>query len=311
MEISVVIPVYNSERIVSELVKAICKNLSDNKYEIILVNDGSVDNSWKVISDICNDNTSVKGVLLSKNFGQDNAIMAGLNHASGDYVVIMDDDLQHNPSDILLLLHACNDGVYDVCYANYSKDKKQNIWKNFGSMINSKQAEILLNKPHDIYLSPFKIISKNIVRSILSYHGPYPYIDGLIARSTDSITQVDVFHQMRLEGESNYTIKKSFSVFLKHLTGFSVVPLRVASFIGIVVSVVGFILGLYYIAEYFFGNSPEGWTTIVALQLFIGGVILTSMGLVGEYIGRMYLLVSGTPQYVIKEVKASSIGGND
>ena len=307
MEISIVIPVYNSEKIIAELVKRVCNNLSKNTYEIILVNDGSVDKSWEVISNICNNNTSVMGLQLSTNFGQDNSIMAGLNNASGDYVVIMDDDLQHNPSDILLLIDACKDSDYEVCYANYRIDNKQNNWKNLGSFINSKQAELFLNKPRDIYLSPFKVISKNVVKSIINYLGPFPYIDGLILRSTGAITQVNVLHYDRFEGKSNYTVKKSFSVFLKHFTGFSVIPLRLVSLAGIVVAIIGFVLGIYYIFEYFLGNHiVEGWTTMVAIQLFIGGSILIGLGLVGEYVSRLYLLVSAHPQYVIKEFKSSS-----
>ena len=303
MEISIVIPVFNSRNIISELVKQLIDALSGKDYEVILVNDGSFDSSWLAITQCCQKNDRFKGVCLSKNFGQDNAIMAGLGHAKGDYVVIMDDDLQHSPYDISLLYQAIKEKSCDVCYANYSKDKKQSKWKNIGSYINSKQAEILLNKPENIYLSPFKVIKKNIIESILEYNGPYPYVDGLLVRSTDSISQIEVLHRNRSEGKSNYTIMKSFSVFFKHLTGFSVIPLRIASFVGVVSSVLGFMLLLYYIIGHFFGNNPEGWTTLVAIQLFVGGTILASMGLLGEYIGRMYMLINKTPQYVISEIK--------
>jgi len=304
VEISIVIPVYNSERIVPELTKQLVDVLSGMLFEVILVNDYSSDNSWGVISNICQKYEQVKGVCLSKNFGQDNAIMAGLGQAEGDYIVIMDDDLQHSPHDIPDLYKTIKERACEVCYADYSGDKKQSLWKNLGSFLNSKQAEILLNKPHDVYLSPFKIIKRNVLKSILDYDGPYPYVDGLIARSTRSITQVKVIHQKRYDGNSNYTIIKSFSVFFKHLTGFSVVPLRIASFVGISSSIIGFVLGVYYIIGYFSGNNPEGWTTLVALQLFVGGGILASMGLLGEYIGRMYMLINKTPQYVIRELKS-------
>ena len=302
VEISIVIPVYNSEDILSELVRQIDNVLTEYKYEIILVNDGSLDNSWQTLEKITNKSKSVIAICLSKNFGQDNAIMAGLGLSKGDYAVIMDDDLQHSPYDITALLERAKEG-YDVCYANYSWHRKQSILKNIGSAINAKQAEYFIGKPSKIYLSPFKIISRTVVDSIVDYIGPYPYVDGLIFQVTDSISQVTVQHHQRYEGHGNYNIKKSLSVFLKHTTGFSVTPLRLASLVGLLISFIGFLTGLFYIAQYLYSDTVlEGWTTLVVLQLFIGGLIIMFLGLIGEYLGRVYLSINHKPQFVIKKI---------
>jgi len=304
MEVSVVIPVYNSADILTELSSQINKVLSEYKHEIILVDDGSTDNSWKIIEEISNNSKSLIGVHLSRNFGQDNAIMAGLNLSKGDYIVIMDDDLQHSPYDIKVLLKRIKKG-YDVCYANYSQHKRQSILKNIGSGINAKQAEYFIGKPNEIYLSPFKAINRTVVNAIISYIGPYPYIDGLIFQATNSITQSKVEHYKRYKGKGNYSMRKSLSVFFKHTTGFSVLPLRLASIIGLFISIIGFLAGSFYIFQYLYSSQViEGWTTLVVLQLLIGGLIILFLGLIGEYLGRSYLLLSKKPQYVIKKLSS-------
>jgi glycosyltransferase involved in cell wall biosynthesis len=300
MEISVVIPVYNSANIITELVRQL-RDAITVEYELIFVNDASKDDSWNILSKLA-ESADVKALSLSMNFGQDNAIMAGLGVATGKYIVIMDDDLQHSPYDIMQLYDKCKKEC-DVCYADYSQHKKQTWWKNIGSFFNSKSAEVFLNKPNKIYISPYKIIKADIVKSMLQYQGAYPYIDGLIFRSTKSISQITVDHQSRYAGTGNYGLKKSISVFLKHATGFSIVPLRLASFIGFLISIFSFLLGLFYIFQYFSGNIIEGWTTLVVLTLFIGGMMLSSLGIIGEYIGRMYQTMNNRPQYIIRESK--------
>jgi polyisoprenyl-phosphate glycosyltransferase len=301
--ISVIIPVYNSETILSELCRQLEDVLYKFEYEVILVNDGSKDSSWDIISNICNENQNIRGICLLRNFGQDNAIMAGLSVSEGEYLVIMDDDLQHSPYDIQNLLDQCKDG-FDVCFANYQAKKEQNWWKNFGSYINNKQAKYLTGKSNEIYLSPYKIFNRNILKAILNYHGPYPYIDGLIIQATDAakITDLKVKHHKRYEGKSSYNIKKLLSVFFKHSTGFSILPLRLSIFLGFFTSILGFLLGLYYMQRYFVDEDlPEGWTTLVILGLFLGGLTLTSLGIIGEYIGRIYLLLNRKPQYLVRK----------
>ena len=299
LRISIVIPVYNSGQILPKLLEIIHHAMAEFSFEVVLVNDGSADNSWVVIQSLSKNYSELRGICLTRNYGQDNAIMAGLNYCKGDYVVVMDDDLQHSPYDIPTLIEKCQEG-YDVCYADYSDDKQQTSWKNAGSYLNNLQAELLLGKPKNIYLSPFKIINRVIVDAMIRYENSYPYIDGLILRGTNSITQISVKHHNRYASHSNYNLSKSISVFLKHMTGFSVLPLRIASVMGFILSLIGLMLTVYYISNYFQGNVIEGWTTLVVLELTIGGAILMSLGVIGEYIGRLYLGANKRPQFVVR-----------
>jgi len=296
-EISIVIPVYNSADCITELCRQISQYV-EVEHEIVLVNDNSSDNSWDEICKISSVNACVKGISFRKNFGQDSAIMAGLSKCIGKYIVVMDDDLQHSPKDIPLLYEVCKLG-HDVCYGCYN-EKKQKLWKNFGSWLNGKFSEWMLAKPAELYLSPFKIINSSLVESMLQYSGPYPYIDGLILSHTNNIAQIKVTHSIRFSGESTYSFGKSISVWLKHVTGFSILPLRVASVAGILSSIIGFSLAGYHSLKYLiFGTEVEGWTTLVVLTLIIGGLSLLSLGIIGEYLGRSYLFLSGKPQYSI------------
>lgn len=300
IDISVVIPVYRSEDNLPELVSRIELALKDFAFELVLVNDCSPDRSWMVIEDLCKKYDFITGLSLMKNSGQDNAIIAGLNYVSGSYVVIMDDDLQHDPKDILKLYQKCKEG-YHVCYANFNL-KKQAAWKNFGSWLNGKLAEILINKPKGIYLSPFEMLKYEVVHEIIKYKGSHPYIQGLIFNVTDNVCQVDVEHHERYSGTSNYNFIKSINVFLRLATGFSVKPLRFASVLGFISSLSGFIMIPIYLYQYFSNDykNIEGWTTLVILLLLIGGLILMSLGIIGEYLGRMYIDISNKPQYTIE-----------
>jgi len=300
IDISIIVPVYNSEDNLIELNNQIKQNLKDINYELILVNDQSKDNSWQVINKLTNKYKNIIGINLRKNSGQDNAIFAGIQYAVGEYIVIMDDDLQHSPSDIIKLYEEIRKG-YDVCYANFDK-KKQALWKNIGSWLNGKMAEIIIDKPKNIYLSPFKIIKKDIIDEVKLTNYLYPYIDGIIFSITNNITQIDVKHYDRFSGVSNYTLLESIKVFMKLATGFSVFPLRVASFIGALTAMFGFMLGLYFIIEYFLNSSSlEGWTSMIVVMLFLGGIILMSLGIIGEYLGRIYLSINKKKSYTIKE----------
>lgn len=299
-DISIVIPVYNSQENLTELARQIHDALSGMRHELILVNDGSRDGSWQTIAGLCRQYDSIIGVNLRKNSGQDNAIMAGLSYATGGFSVIMDDDIQHSPYDIIKLYDACRQG-YDVCYANFSK-KKQALWKNLGSWFNGKIANILIDKPKHIYLSPFQIIRKDVVDEILKYKGPYPYVQGLLLQITNNVTQITLSHHARYKGKSNFNLFRSMSVFFKLATSFSVYPLRIASLLGFLVASVGFGLALFYLIEYFVSDHKvEGWLTLVLINLIIGGMVLASIGMIGEYMGRMYLNLNAKPQYTVKE----------
>jgi undecaprenyl-phosphate 4-deoxy-4-formamido-L-arabinose transferase len=304
-EISVVIPVYNSAEIIDSLYSKIVSALKDISYEIVFINDCSKDNGWQAIRSLAQKNKNITGVNLRKNSGQDNALLAGLRISKGNYVLIMDDDLQHDPDDILKLYDACKNG-FDVCYANFSDRKQSNI-KNAGSDLNGKMAQLLVQKPKEIYLSPFKIVNRSTVNEIVKFSGPYPYIDGIILTITSNITQIDLKHSERSSGKSNYTFSRSMSVFMKHFTGFSVLPLRIATITGCIATFTGFCLILKYLYDYFIAkNFIEGWTTVVVLIIFFSGLILITLGIVGEYIGRMYLAINNKPQYSISEIVKSS-----
>jgi undecaprenyl-phosphate 4-deoxy-4-formamido-L-arabinose transferase len=305
MKIDIVIPVYNSESCLLELSKQLSEKLEDISHRIIYVNDNSPDNSWALLKQISKNTNNVIAINLAKNFGQDCAIMAGLSHSDGDYIVIMDDDLQHNPSDILPLIDQLKKKNADLCYGKYEV-KKQSLFKNFGSWLNDKLANIVLKKPHDIYLSPFKILKNSLVEKIIQYDGPYPYIDGLIFRYTTNITQVLVSHHKRFSGKSNYSIAKSISVWLRVLTNFSVIPLRISTYIGIFSAIIGFLMGLFFIFLHFMGiGSPEGWPSLIVSILFIGGIQLIALGTIGEYVGRSFLYQNKEPQYIIDEIEKS------
>lgn len=305
-DFSIVIPVYNSENCLDELNQQITDNLGNANYELILVNDKSKDSSWKKIVSLTQVNNRIKGISLKKNSGQDNAIMAGLGQANGEYVVIMDDDLQHSPSDIVKLYEKCREG-YDICYGLFP-DKKQSIWKNIGSQLNDYLAELFLKKPKGLYLSPFKIIRASLVKEIKEYKGPFPYIDGIVLSLTSNITQIGLVHQKRYDGKGNYNLLRSLSVFLKHITGYSLYPLRFATIIGIMAAGLSFLLGAYFVIDYLTNASRvEGWITLVLLIVFFNGLILMCVGLIGEYIGRIYLTVTSKRQYVVDKIATTGV----
>lgn len=298
MDISIVVPVYNSEKCLEELGQQIERHMADYKYELILVNDKSPDDSWSRIVALAARNKSIKGLSLKKNSGQDNAIMAGLGQATGEYVVIMDDDLQHSPGDIIKLWNKCREG-YDVCYGHFV-DKKQSLWKNAGSRLNGYLAEVFLKKPGDLYLSPFKIMRRTLVKEIREYKGPFPYVDGIVLSLTSNISQVELVHGKRFDGKGNYNLFRSVSVFLRHVTGYSLYPLRVATILGIFAAGLSFLLGMYFLIDYLTNDRHvEGWITLVLLIVFFNGLILMCVGLIGEYIGRIYLTLTYKRQYVI------------
>lgn len=302
MDLSIVIPVYNSQEILPTLLFIIQKEISFvKKFELILVNDNSPDDSWKTIVNLKRQYKFLKGINLIKNFSQHNAIMAGLNESSGKIIIMMDDDLQHSPSDVKKIYDEMLSKKSDVCYTKFTK-KKHSFIKNFGSRFNDFVANILLSKPKNLYLSPFKGITNQIKDIIIEYNGPYPYIDGLILSATNNISSIVIDHHERTLGAGNYTLIKSISLWIKMATGFSVFPLRLATYSGLIISFFSFCLGLVYIIQkLFFNPLPLGFTSVIVMVLFLGGVQLLSIGIIGEYIGRLYLKSNNRAQYSIRE----------
>lgn len=304
MEISIVIPVYRSASILRELVAQIKVSMDQqgfsDDFELILVNDCSPDASWQIIEECAKDFPFVKGIFLRKNFGQHSATMAGLNYAQGDVIVIMDDDLQHPPGQIGRLVEAILGGA-DVCYTRY-RGRKHPLWKKLGSRFNDWVAGILLDKPRGLYLSSFKALSRDLVQEVIKYDGPYTYLDGLILDATRSIDVVDIDHQARLEGEGNYNLRRSISLWLRMATSFSILPLRIATLLGFFLSVASVIVGIIVVAQKILDPSiAMGWTSLMAVLLLVGGVQTFCVGVLGEYLGRTYLRVNGKPQFVVRK----------
>ena len=304
-KLSVVIPVYNSENTIEEVVKeienAVPKLNSNFELEIILVNDYSEDNSLQVCKNICKHKSFVKLISFTKNFGQINALMAGIRVASGDYIITMDDDLQTPPNEMGKLIDELKKNNYDVVFAKYKTENKS-IFRVFGSFMNDKMANILVEKPKNIKLNTFFIVKKYIANEIIKYNRAYPYITGLIIRITQNVGNVLVEHRDRKIGKSNYTLKKLLQLWFDGFTSFSVKPLRISSVFGLSFSMAGFIYLLIIIIKKIINpNMQAGWTSIMAVVIFFGGIQLLSIGLMGEYIGRMFLSINKKPQYMIKE----------
>jgi len=228
--------------------------------------------------------------------------MAGLNHAKGEYAVIIDDDFQNPPEEIEKLIDAAVKGRYDVVYSYYEK-KEHSLFRNLGSAFNDTIASYLLNKPKDLYLSSFKCMNRFTVEQVIRYKGPFPYIDGLIWRSTKNVGKVLVRHAKREDGKSGYTFKKLVSLWLNMLVNFSIYPLRMSTFLGLLFSIVGAIFSIIFIFDKIFHpNIPVGVTSILVVILTFSGVQLIILGLLGEYLGKLFLSDNQTPQYIERSV---------
>lgn len=313
MKLSVVIPCYRSEQTIKGVVEELVATMHTRvevDYEIILVNDASPDNVWCVIQSLCEENAKVKGICLAKNFGQHSALMAGYRMCTGDYVISMDDDGQSAGNELFHLVDALETG-YDVVYADYQV-KRESGFRILGSNMNSKMNEIMIDKPKGIVPNSYYIARKFIIDEMLRYENAYPYVDGLIFRATKNIGKVEITHRDRESGSTGYTIKKLISLWLNGFTSFSVKPLRMATFCGGMCAVVGIIYGVVIVIQRLFDNSPiAGWSSTMAVLLFIGGMIMIMLGLIGEYIGRIYICMNNSPQYVVREVVENSDRGEN
>ncbi|NYT63477.1 glycosyltransferase [Alcaligenaceae bacterium] len=302
LKLSIVVPVYRSAAILPVLVQqieaAMIKEELAEVFEIILVNDAGPDNSWHVIQSLAATHNFVRGINLRKNAGQHNAIMAGLNHVRGRIVAIMDDDLQHPPSALGDIVRALENG-HDVCYTKYL-NRQHAWWKQAGSRFNDCVATLLLSKPKGLYLSSFKGMRREIAEEIIKYDGPYTYIDGLILDVTESFTTVEIAHQARYDGESNYNFRRLLSLWLKMATSFSILPLRIATYVGFILSALSlFMVAFVIVAKMLHPEFPPGWASLIAVILFIGGVQTLCIGMVGEYLGRTYLKLNHRRQFII------------
>ena len=299
--LSVIIPVYNGAGTIKALVNDLKKELSAVfDLEIVLVNDGSSDDSAKVCLDISEKDTKVKFIDLSRNFGEHNAVMAGLNFCTGDVAVIIDDDFQNPPSEIIKLIDEIDKG-YDVVYSYYSK-KEHSYLRNLGSRFNNIVATILIGKPRELYLSSFKAVSRFVINELIKYAGPYPYIDGIILRITRHYSTVLVQHNPRQVGKSSYTIHKLIALWLNMFTNFSILPLRITTITGFLFAIVGFVGAIIFLFEKIQNpDIPAGWASLIISLFVISGVQLMGLGMIGEYLGRMFMSDNGKPQFVVRK----------
>ncbi|GAB3801493.1 glycosyltransferase family 2 protein [Spirosoma humi] len=301
MHLSVVIPVYNSERTIAPLVDRLQTCLSERLVEIILVNDGSSDRSEIVCQELEDRFDNVQFISLRRNFGEFNAVLCGLTQAEGAYVVIIDDDFQNPPESILTLVQTAETGQYDVVYSRYAQ-KKHHWFRNVGSWLVNTLTTYSIDKPRDLYLSSFKLIRQEVVREIIRYQGPYPYIDGLIFRTTRNISSVEVPHNARLDGHSNYTIRKLISLFLNVFIGYSLWPIRVFTVLGAALFGLGFLSGVLLLAGWLLhGITLAGWAVITWAIVTGLGIQLLFLGVLGEYLGKLFMAYSGLPAYVVKK----------
>ena len=301
-ELSLVIPVYNGSRTIGPLVEQTAKIFGSTSFEIVLVNDGSADDSETVCAQLAEKfPQTVTFVHLSRNFGEHSAVLAGFTQARGRYVAVLDDDGQNPPEEVIRMLDELKRKNYDVVYGHYI-EKKHSWFRNLGSRFNDRIATLMLHKPKDLYLSSFKVMNRFLVNEIIKYRGPYPYTDGLIYRVTRNIGQIPVEHRVSASGPSRYTLRRLVRLWLNMFLNFSIKPLRISVYVGLlasclsIVALVAILIDKLWITK----NVTVGIPTVLGSVVFFAGIQLMILGLVGEYLGRLYLDQTGTPQYVVR-----------
>jgi undecaprenyl-phosphate 4-deoxy-4-formamido-L-arabinose transferase len=303
MLVSICIPCYRSAQTLPAVVAEIRQVFAAHEgydYQIVLVNDGSPDNTFQVIRKLCQEDDHIIGVDLSRNYGQASAKMAALPYATGDAIVYMDDDGQHPAAGIFPLLEKINEG-YDIVYARFPQ-KHHSWFKRITSRLYQKVSEWIGNKPKGISVSSFTAWSRIAADAVMRYQSPFPAAGLYLNKITTRIANVDVEHRDRLAGESGYSLKKLLSLTVTALTNFSIIPLRIASFVGTACAVVGFIAGIAVVIRKLINpHISAGYSSIISVILFIGGIIMMILGVMGEYIGRIYMTVSDMPQYNIRQ----------
>lgn len=304
IRLSIVIPVYNAEKTIESL----CETLIDLyarqfQLEIVLVNDNSQDSTHLICNRLHRSHPEkITYLRLARNFGEHNAVMAGLNHVTGELCVIMDDDFQNPPEEVARLIEEIGKG-HDVVYSRYPA-KRDSLFRNLGSRINDKMANLILQKPAGLYLSSFKIINRFLVEEIAKYIGPDPYIDAIILRSTSHIGVVEVRHDKRRYGHSGYTLGKLISLWGNMVVSYSLIPLRFFGLVGAVMTIIGVIVGGMTLWGNLFlpsADQPTDLENLVATTLFFRGFNLFAISVVGEYVGRIFLSFNRDPQFVIRE----------
>ena len=304
-KISFVIPCYRSAQTIAGVVEEVKKSMAAlaerYSYELILVNDYPEDDTFEVIKELAKKDAHITGINFARNFGQHAALMAGFRYCDGDIVVCLDDDGQTPADEVGKLLDKLEEG-YDVVYAKYTH-KQHSAFRNFGSKVNELMTRFMLGKPKELYISSYFAAKKFVIKEMIRYRNCYPYVMGLVLRTTKNIANVDVNHREREIGTSGYTLGKLFGLWFNGFTAFSIKPLRVATACGGLCAAAGFLYGIYTIVKKFiYPIAPMGWSSTMAALMFIGGMLMLMLGLIGEYIGRIYISLNDAPQYVVREV---------
>ena len=299
--ISVVIPCYYSEKMIRKVVTMTREELVSNgyPYEFILVNDGSRDGTFAEIEKLANEDSQVVGIDCSKNLGQHSATMAGLHHVHGDLIMLMDDDMQTHPSQCMTIIHAMEETDDDVVFGQWPR-QKTSWWRLAGSKFTTWSMQVMTKRPKEVEACNFLVMKRAIAEELKRYTGPYIYIQGLLFRATTRMSNVAIKHFEREEGTSGYTLKTLIKLW-STILNFSMMPLRAASFIGTVLGVIGLISGIVVVVSKFVvPNYALGWPSLMAAVLFCSGLILMSLGIIGEYLGRVFMTLNNSPQYVIR-----------
>ena len=305
MLISFVIPCYKSENTIEGVVETIRNTVAvrgDFESEIILVNDCSPDGTFAKIKELTEKYENLVGVDISKNSGQACAIMAGLKLTKGDFVATCDDDGQTPIETVFQFYEKMQEG-YDVVCAQYGERGERSLFRRLGSLANDAMIKFCLDKPDEINTSVYFLAKRFIVDEMIKYENAYPHIGGLLLRTTHNIGNVDLIQKARAAGNSGYTLKKLLSLWVNGLTTFSIKPLRAAVLFGGIMALIGFIaIVILIIGKFTNADMAIGWTSIIATNILVGGIILIVLGVIGEYIGRIYLCLNQTPQYVVREI---------
>ena len=303
MLITICIPCFNSSRTIEEVVNSIRNEITchNDDYQIILVNDGSYDNCFEVISKMCEKDKNIVGVDLSKNFGQTHAKLCGMKYLKGSFIIFMDDDGQHDAKDIYKFVDKINEG-YDVVYGK-ALNKKHTLLKNITSSLSHFIQEKIGNNPKGVSPSAFSAYSKLVVDNLLEYKSPFVAIGPFSLSVTTKFANVDINHKERIRGSSGYTLKKLLTAWFEIMYSFSMVPLRLATFLGLIFSFSGFITAFVFLVLKLTRNTMlPGFTSTIIVLLIMSGVILVILGILGEYIGRMYMILCGMKQYCERKV---------
>ena len=301
--LSFVIPCYGSENTIEAVYKEIASKVAeknDYDYEIVAVNYCSPDRVLSVLYHLNAQDQKLKVVNLARNMNRPGAVMAGLNCASGDIVIVMDDDGQCPMERLWDLLEPLDNG-FDVSMAKYP-ERKQSLFKDFGTWVNKKMTEVVLKRPPEMEFTNFMALKKYIVKELIKYHNPYPYMTGLLLRTTKYITNVTMEERERFSGGTTFTFRKMLSLWINGLTAFSVLPLRIATFLGFIVSSIGFLFGVVFlIRKLVQPDIAAGYSSTIVSIFILNGLVLLILGLIGEYVGRIYICLNKSPQYVIKD----------